>query len=167
MIKSLKQLQQSAKYKHWKQTHKDHFLSHIFSFEPGCLQFGYSDKSAERITTFVVKQDSVAVSGEEEIFKQPETKLLPLRLERVKLSLEKALAKALAFQKSHYKEHEPQNQIVILQSLDIGQVYNITFVTKTLHTLNLKIHAGSGRVIEQKLTSLFDLCVKDEKDYIR
>jgi hypothetical protein len=166
MLSELEELEKNPKFKAWKLKHKNHFLSSIFSMEPDNAQFCYANSKGDRITTICLRTGSVEISDKEEIFKSPETKLLPLKLNEVKLSLGQATKKAISFQESNYKQHMPQKQIVILQNLPVGQVYNITLITTGFHILNLKVDSASGKVKEHSLTSMFDFVQKDTKDYI-
>jgi hypothetical protein len=161
MLKAYGILQENPEFKKWKQLHNKSYLSHIFSSGQEEYMIGFADTSGERITTFTVRQNSVTMSGAEEAFKKPETKILPLALTKVSVSLDDALKKAIHMQQEKYKGHSIIKKIVILQHLPVGQVYNITFVTNTFHTLNIKIDAANARVHEHKLTSLFDFARKN------
>ena len=48
-------------------------------------------------------------------------------------------------------------EVVILQNLDVGQVWNITYITKSFQTLNIKIDAETGDVLEDKLHQIFSM----------
>ena len=58
-------------------------------------------------------------------------------------------------QKKEYSVHAPAKKIVIIQSLDIGQVWNITFLTKTFKTLNVKIDSQDGSISAHGLIDFF------------
>lgn len=158
MIKVYDELQKNKEFQDWRKEHKDSFLTHILNIDQGDdYQLGYADKKGEQITSFLIKNDSISIEESEEIFKDPDTKLLGLDISKVKMSFDQALAKASAFQQEKYSKHGVKNKIVILQHLSVGQVYNITFVTDTFHTINLKLDASTGEIVEESLTSLFDM----------
>ncbi|MEA3514373.1 MAG: hypothetical protein U9R34_02775, partial [Nanoarchaeota archaeon] len=56
-----------------------------------------------------------------------------------------------------YKNELPSRKIFILQNIDIGQIWNVTIVTLTFNTLNLKIDSNTGEVIQHHLTSLMQM----------
>ena len=45
----------------------------------------------------------------------------------------------------------------ILQNINGEQVYNITFVTQTFFTLNVRVDTSTGEIRQEKLTSLMDM----------
>ena len=45
--------------------------------------------------------------------------------------------------------------IAILQNIELGQLWNITLVTSSLKTINIKIDAKTGKTIKHELISLF------------
>ena len=47
--------------------------------------------------------------------------------------------------------------IAIIQNLDKEQIWNVTFLTQSFKTLNLKIKSDNGEIIEKKLDSLFKI----------
>ncbi|MBW3022928.1 hypothetical protein KY308_02405, partial [Candidatus Woesearchaeota archaeon] len=53
-----------------------------------------------------------------------------------------------------YKTHIPIKRIAILQHLPIGQVWNITYVTQSFNTLNIKINAETKEIVSDKLVSI-------------
>jgi hypothetical protein len=119
------------------------------------VQIGYHNNN-DSISTFIVGNE-ITLIGEEEIFKKPDSSVLILNIEDVKIDFEAALGKAREFQKSTYSAHQIMKELTILQHLDLGVVYNITFVTSGLKTLNIKIHAKDGSVVAHELISLMDL----------
>lgn len=167
MLDAIKDVEKSKEFQEWKKLHKDYFLSHIFGSATEQVQLGYCDPSFSKICTFSIREGDIFLEPEDEIFKKPETKILPLKPEVIIVQWEKAIELAEEFQKKSYPEHQSKKSIVILQHLEIGQVYNITFITASMHTINIKLDAESGKVLEHRLISLFDFSAKDQKDYIQ
>ncbi|MFH0977916.1 MAG: hypothetical protein V1837_01305 [Candidatus Woesearchaeota archaeon] len=163
MIETYKTLEGSKEFKGWKAKHKQWFLSHIFTLDEGESQIGFADLKGEKITTFLVKGGKTTIEQTDEIFKEPEKKLLELDLDKVKISQKKALENASELQQKEHSKHSVIKKIIILQNLEIGQVYNITFVTNTFHTLNIKVDAQSGEIVEEKLSSIFDMAQEQSK----
>jgi hypothetical protein len=160
MLDSYKKLQQHKDFKDWKKQHKDWFLSYIFS-DGSAIQLGYADKEGEKVTSFSMQGKKLVIAEDQEVFKKPETRLKQLQLSKVKVSAERATEAAKRFQRKRYSQHPITKTITILQNIDKGQLYNITFVTSTFHTLNIKVDAATARVKQHTLTSLFDFAKKE------
>jgi hypothetical protein len=160
MLETYKSLEKHKDFKSWKAKHKAWFLSYIFS-DSVDIQIGFADKEGQRVTSFCLKGKELGITEDQEVFKKPESKIHELKLTKVKVTAEQAVDKAEKLQKSKYSEHPVMKRIIILQNIEKGTVYNITFVTKTFHTLNIKIDAATARVKEHKLTSLFDFARKE------
>ena len=158
---AVSQLEESEAYHDWVKEHKGGFLSYAFALieknAPDAWQVGYYDKKQDKITNFAVGREQVEIGENEEIFKKPDAKVLPVEVEKVAISLSHLMDILDEFQQKQYKQEIPQKIIIILQNIkDFGVVWNITYITQTMKTLNMKIDAGSGKVVFHKLTSLFD-----------
>lgn len=158
-------LEQSDVYKTWRKGHPKAFLVHAFCLRKDGLQsewqLGYYVFTKDTMFTFFI-QDPIKVSPESEVFKHPEAKVLRLDPYLVEAQLDQVLEKCGKLIESEYKGQIPDQTIVILQHLEgLGQVWNITFVTKQLHTLNIKVDAKSAEVKEHKLTNIFSFVQED------
>jgi len=150
---------ESDVFKDWKKKNKN-YLSHFFaefdvSLRPDHWQVGFYDKKKDTIATFFV-DGSVTLHPSAEVFKDGGV-VLELDVKQVKIGAAEALERASAVQKKKYSAHTPMKGIVILQHLNIGTVWNVTFITQALSALTVKIDAGSGEIVRDHLTSLFDL----------
>ena len=155
------QLEENQSFLDWKKDHKDCFLSYAFALiekdAPDAWQVGFYDKKEDKITNFAVAGTQVEIGENQEIFKKPEAKVLPVDIDKVSISLAHLMDILDEFQNKEYKQETPQKMIIILQKIkDFGLVWNVTYITLTMKTLNMKIDAGSGKVVFHKLTSLFD-----------
>lgn len=152
-------LENSSKFKDWKKSNKAYLSYALFisnKDEEKYWQIGYYDEKTDKMTTFVVN-GNIEIKPEEEIFKKEDTKVKQIELNKVKLSFSKILENASKFQKDKHKPHTPVKIISILQNLEnFGNIWNITYITETFKTLNMKISAEDGRIIEDKLTSILD-----------
>jgi hypothetical protein len=156
----VKKLECSKEFKEWKKDNSSSYLVHVFKMfdkpNENVWQIGYYDKEKDTITTFTIEEGIVTINPESEIFKKEETKVSKLDLSKVRKDLEEVLAIANRFQNEKYSQDKPMKIIVILQNLSIGQVYNVTFVTQTFNTLNMKIDVADGKILKQQLISLMD-----------
>ena len=85
--------------------------------------------------------------------KKEDTNVKGLELKDVKVELEEALKVANKIRAEKYKV-DSSKIIVLLQKLDAGQVWNITYITNTLSTLNIKLDCDSGDVLSEELIPL-------------
>ncbi|MFO8016302.1 MAG: hypothetical protein R6U32_04305 [Candidatus Woesearchaeota archaeon] len=166
-------LQKNDKFREWKgkSENKDNFLSYILFMtgdEEDKLQVGYYNKENEKATTFDISgkdERKVDIRSEEEVFKRPDMEVNRLDLESVDIEVGDALSTADKLQKEKYPAEIPIKVIVILQKLSpYGQIYNITYVTKTFKTLNIKVDAGTGDIVEDHLVSLIQFPSSQQKE---
>ena len=157
-----KKLQESPEFKEWKKLNPNSFLAHAFVMlehnNVSEWQFGYYLPDKDRIVTFFMMKE-VKASPESKIFKDKnEIKELDMKL--VKIDFMDALKKAKTLQEKKYSSQSPINIVAILQKIKVNskwsQVWNITFVTKSFNTLNIKVDSGNGKILSHRLTSIFD-----------
>jgi hypothetical protein len=158
-LESLNKLKKSNIFIKWKNKNKNFYLTHGFlMIEPNCKkewQIGFYNPKKDNIETFCVNE-KVVKTPLEKVFKKKK-KINELDLNKVKFEFEKASKQADEIQKTKYPKHNPVKKIFIIQNLDLGQVWNITYVTNTFNTLNIKLDSETGKVIKHELISLFRL----------
>ena len=157
---ALKKLEESPDFRKWRSSHKGTYLSYAFKIpqemDSDDWQLGFYDKKKDKITTFVLANGSVEIKKEEEIFKKEDMKVNEIQLSKVKLTFDNAIEKADDFQKKNYPKDSSIKTIAILQNLpDVGNIWNITYVTEAFNTLNMKINASNGKMLEHNLSSVF------------
>ena len=163
---ALKSLEENAEFKKWHQKNKHIYLSYAFKIPQEMhedeWQFGFYNSKSDKITTFVILKDSVRIRQEEEVFKREETKINPIAIDKVKTSFDDAIKKADEFQNKSFPKDRSVKTIVILQNIaELGNIWNITYVTEAFNTLNMKIDASNGKILEYNLTSIFDFRQKE------
>ncbi|MBU1004734.1 MAG: hypothetical protein KJ561_02815, partial [Nanoarchaeota archaeon] len=135
------------------------FLAHIFKLldeaNQNDWQIGFYNKD-DTITSFIITPNEIKKAAAENIFKRPEAKIEPLDEDKIKIDITKALEIAEKTQVKDYKQETPSKIITILQKLNMGQVYNITYVTQSFKILNFKIDAVNGKVLKTKLENIMD-----------
>jgi len=156
----IKKLEENEEFKAW---HKESYASslvHVFKMFDEAnkdeFQVGYFNPD-ETITTWIVGKDDIKMVPKEEIFKKPDSKIKKLDMDLIGLDFQQARGKAVKLQEEKYPNEKPMKEIAILQNLEIGQVFNITFVTQAFKTLNIKIDSKTGDVKSDELMSLMDL----------
>ena len=160
----IEKLESSKEFKEWKKENYASSLVHVFKMfdeaNKDDWQIGFYNPD-DTITTFIIGKEGIQILPEAEIFKKPDAKIMKLSVEDIKVELDEAIGDARKFQEKEYPNEKPTKEIVILQKLDRGLVYNITFVTQAFNTLNIKIDAKTGKVVHHKLMSLMDLKAKE------
>jgi hypothetical protein len=156
---ALEQLQKSDMFKSWKKENAHSYLVHGFIlYESGNeeWQIGYYDKDKNKITTFrIEKGKSIEKNPEADILKEKNETINEVNLNNVKITLKEAIMVADGYQQEKYPAEKPLKKIALIQHLKVGQVWNITFLTKSYNTLNIKIDSSTGKVVEHTLQRLF------------
>lgn len=155
---ALKRLEESSDFKNWHKHNEGTYFSYAFNIpqESDEWQLGYYDKKKDKITTFIVGND-IKIRPEEDIFKKEEMKVNEIQLDKVKLTFDKAITRANEFQQKNFPNDKSIKTIAILQYVEkLCNVWNITYITGSFNTLNMKIDASNGKVLEHDLSSVFD-----------
>lgn len=148
-------------FKEWHYKHPDAKPVHVFLMLdpelPVKYDVGFFDFKREVMSSFIVdeKMEHAEVTETKEIFTKDNQRIKPLEEERVKIGFKEAFEVSRKLQQEKYKQHEPLKEVVILQNLAEGQVWNITYITQTFQTLNIKVDAETGNVVEDKLHQIF------------
>ena len=156
---ALEKLEQSQSFKTWHNKNKSTYFSFAFKIpeEMGAndWQLGFYNSKKDKITTFVVADESITIRPEEDIFKKEETKVDEIEINKIKITFDKAIEKANEFQSKNFPKDRNIKTIAILQNLaDFGNIWNITYVTESFNTLNMKIDASTGKIVEHNLASV-------------
>ena len=154
----LKKLKESSEFKEWISKNKEAYLTYAFTMienlENSEWQIGYYDKKLDKVTIFTIN-GNIEINPEQDVFKKPGTSVKKINLKDVKFSLDKVLKKAHSIKNKKYPKELIKKTIAILQSIELGQLWNITFITSSLNTINIKIDAKTGKIIKHELVSLF------------
>ncbi len=162
MKSALKKLNESDEFLVWSKKNKKSKLTYVFTMD-NCAewQFGYYNPDKDKMSTFSVN-DVISLKDEQDVFKKPGEKVKCINLEDIKINFEKALEKAEQTRKKYYPNETVNKKIAILQNIKQGQLWNITFVTHSFKTINIKINALNGKLIKHEVVSLFDFKAKAE-----
>ena len=154
---TLEKLKDSKEFEKWKNKNKKTYFSYAFRIpqEMEGWHIGFYDKGKDKITTFEIN-GSISIRPEEEMFKKEESKVHEVELNNLKLTFDEILEKAAEFQTKNFPKDNTIKTIAILQnSQDYGDVWNITYITQSFNTLNMKIDASTGKVKDHKISSIF------------
>ena len=155
----VEELEASTEFTAWRKKDKQSFLVHLFMVvdkDDIKWHVGYCDKK-DRITTFDVggNDGKIVMHPREQAFKKPDSAIRSLDLGTVKIDIAELLERMHRIQQEKYPTEMPVRKIIILQHIDEGQVYNVTYVTAGLKTLTIKIDAANGEIKDEKLQQLF------------
>lgn len=156
--KKLEKLESSDVFKGWKKKNSNAKLAHFFvNINSGAesWEIGFYDEKNNVMTHFIV-DDVVSLGNSEKPLKYEDTKIVVLDLNKVDISLKNALAVANSLIKKEYPKHKSVRILALLQSIKDVQVWNITFISASFDTLNIKVDADNGDVISHKSISLID-----------
>lgn len=156
----LEKLEESQNFRKWQQKNKGTYFSYAFKIpqEMGSndWQLGFYNQKKDKITTFVMAGDNVKIRPDEEVFKKEGMKVNEIQLDKIKLTFDNAMGKASEFQEKNFPKDRSIKTIAILQNIPkLGNIWNITYITEAFNTLNMKIDASTGKVLEHALSSLF------------
>ena len=153
----LKELYDSKEYRQWAEENKKAYLTHGFIMISDDVreewQIGFYNPEHKKITTFTVN-DKIYENPEADVFSDKKT-VLKLDSKKVKVNTEKALETAEKVHKKKYSAYTTMKKIVIVQNLEIGHVWNITYITGSFKTLNFKIDSSTGKVLSDSLIDIF------------
>ncbi|MBW2970967.1 hypothetical protein KY320_02280 [Candidatus Woesearchaeota archaeon] len=158
ILEIFQRLEGSDCFRQWRNGKQMVLLAHAFNtIENGDIgewQVGYYNPSSQLVSVFEVSK-SVRLVAEDEAFAAGAAGVKLLDINRIKIDYEVALGVALGLQAEKYPQVSDSKTILILQNLELGQVWNITFVSPGLEVLNIKVGTEMGEIIEESLKPLF------------
>ena len=137
---------------------EDGYLAHFFAnlrddFKlEGGWQVGFYSLDEDLVVTCQINgKDLVVDKGRP--FRKEYKQIEKLDLDLVTFTFDEMIKKIKDLQREKYPGQEPMKVIVLLQT--IGRViWNVTLITPTFNTLNIKLDATTGDVISHELSSL-------------
>jgi len=161
---ALKKLRESKEFKEWNSKNKDTFFSYAFALldnKNNSWQLGFYHKSTDKIKNFIVNENNIEMQKEEDIFKKPGIEVKQIDIEEVKLPFKKILKITEEFQKKKYSNELINKTIAILQNLEeYGNIWNITYITHSFSTLNIKVNAENGKILYHSIDSIMSFVKK-------
>lgn len=162
---ALNQVKESKEFKDWNKKNPDIFLSYALKMvendKEQPWQLGFYHKSTDKIVTFIVNEDAIEVQEEEEIFKKPDMQVKPLEIDKIKIPFKKILKITEEFYKKEYPSEIVNKTIAILQNLEeYGNIWNITYITASFKTLNIKVNAENSKIVYHNIESLMSFAKK-------
>ena len=161
---ALEKLNKSKEFKEWKQKNAGTFFSYALKIiEENREQpwnIGFYRKSTDKVVTFIV-DEKIDIREEEEIFKDPDTKIKPIETKKTKIPFSDILEKVKKFTDKTYPNELINKTIAILQNLEkYGTVWNITHITHSFNTINIKASPEDGKILYNNIESIMGLIKK-------
>ncbi len=154
---SVQKIKQSKAFKDWEGQNKQAFLCFgmIIPEKEEFWSIGFYDPEKDEITNFIAGK-TIIKEKSDKVFKTKSMEVLPIQLNKLKIKSTDALEKAQAIRKEKYSNETPIETILIIQNLKpFGLIWNITIVTISLTSINIKINATTGELLQEKKISLF------------
>ena len=153
----IKKIESMNEFKEWKDKHKHYYLAHAFVMldEPnkGIWQVGYYDNKTNKVATVILEGDKISFVPDQEIL-QASQQITELKPEDVKLTVDNALEAAKACIKENYPKELLLKSFFIIQHLPEGTVFNVTFLTRSFGTINIKISTIDGKIFKHSMGRL-------------
>lgn len=154
-------LSQNQLFLKWKKNHSKSYLSHFFCQLDNQFktvsewQIGLFDSETNKITVFVpIKGEDFEIKPEDEVFKKEDSKVELLEMKNLKISFDRAVE----IFKANYQNFFPKSVLgggfVIVQTLDERSLWNLTFITKEIKFVNIKIDTRSGDISDHQVIEM-------------
>ncbi|MBS3113128.1 hypothetical protein J4418_03530 [Candidatus Woesearchaeota archaeon] len=159
-------LEEDETFINWKKKHPVAIFSYAFTTLDKEImedwQIGFYDPEEDKITTFSLMNQKIVDNRTDEVFKEPGSRINPVEMNKVKLTVNEILVIVDSFLRKEYSGEVVNKKIMILQNLpEFGTIWNITAISFNFNSVNLKVDAETGRVKVHKLTSLKEMFSKD------
>lgn len=150
-IDIVEKIEESKQFQDWKKEHPNWFLAHGFlqPEESPDWQLGYSD--GEKVVTILASP--LSIMPEQEVYKKPEKKILELEKDSIVLEFEDAMEIFNSVHKEKYSQEQLFKHIVLIQNIEGTPLYNITGISRSFKTLNIRM-GMDGRVLNESFDSL-------------
>jgi len=150
-------IEASKDFKEWKKEHSDGFLAHAFMLldEPNkdVWQIGYFSPKEDKMSTFIADANTIIVTPDLEVMKA-DVHIQQLNPDEVKIDPHAAVTIANQRRIAQYKNERPLKIFFIIQKIDLGSVFNITFFTESFKTINFKISTLDGEILKESSQNL-------------
>lgn len=125
-------------------------MSELENIDDQDWEIDFYDKKSGKITSYSTGND-IRTLSKEKPFAEDKEAIEEINLEDVKISYEKAIE--IGKNALERRNEEATKIIVILQKIK-DTIWNITFITKKLNILNIKMDAVKGNILKEEIVSL-------------
>jgi len=147
----MEQLAKTDEFNGWKAQNEKDILAHVFC-EKDNSQVGYYNHEKQTMTTFILT-DPVQVIPDQEVLRG-DSDIASLDVDTITITAEQAKEIAQKTLEEEYGKPDTMKELIILQNLEGKNMYNITYFTRSLRTVNVKVSAEDGVVVHHSKASL-------------
>lgn len=165
---SLDKLKSDITFKQYLKDNTNAYLSYFFMMVVNDIkqdwQVGYYNPDSNLINTYTITTKEITAEPPQEPFNKPGDIVQELDFSKVKINYTKAMEIAKACQKDNYSNALVSKTMIILQNINnVGNIWNITFITMNLDTINVRINISNGKIVSHEKQSL----IQDIKEGIK
>jgi len=159
-LDAYRELTISQLFQEWKKEHSRTYLSHFYCQldtdfkQKSVWDIGFYDPKTDKIAVFRI-ESLITLLPEEEAFKKKGI-VEELDLSQVKTSFSQALETFQHTKDEHHSKELLLNGFLILQKFQDKVMWNISFATRSLSILNIKVDAANQQVISHQLVNFID-----------
>ncbi|MBI4139990.1 hypothetical protein HY483_03435 [Candidatus Woesearchaeota archaeon] len=146
-------VESSEVFQLWALEHKGFFLSHIFVMLESSDEFQLGYYFDDRMHSFLLERGVVTSLSHDEILKT-EHEIIPLDVNEVVLDMDDAVNIAREQLVLQYPREAPIKTFFIVQTLQIGTVFNFTYFCQSFKTVNFKISTIDGKILHHSCDPL-------------
>lgn len=152
----------SKEYQAWKKKNPQGYLSHFFCpISADCelksdWEIGFYAPNSEKMTVFACGEAVTVKENDDDVFKKPEQRVEKLDIDSVKINFAKAAEVFGTQVEELFPKAGRGDGFVILQNLDGKSLWNLTFITRDLKFINIKIDASTGEIADHLSMDLID-----------
>ena len=156
-------LEQNELFQKWFFQHPQAYLSHLFlpineQIAPlSDWELGYFDPTSQKITVFVpLENNDFEIKPADDVFKQETSTVETLAINTFNLTLDVLFPLIAEKLKTYFPKEQIGNGFLIIQTLNNITLYNVTFITRSIQFINLKINAQTGVLESHQTIELLD-----------
>lgn len=143
----MENLSKDVLFQNWQKNNKNVFLTHFFCPLTSDMKvkqnwdIGFYNTISKKMTAFSIIENGFSIKPEDDVFKKDEGVIEKLDLNEVKSTIDEASKKYLEVVNEKFADEMLGDGFLILQKINGNNLWNFTFITKSLKFLNVKIDA--------------------------
>src|SRR3989338_10807342 len=156
---TIEKLESNKEFQEWHKKHRDFFLAHAFVMldeaNIDIWQIGFFNPEQSVMTTFFVENEKLKILPNQEVLKS-NIEIHPLLYENVTFLSQAAMNEATQLLRTEFKNTKVVKTFFIIQQFHQKPVYNIACFTQAFKTINIKIKAVDGTILQKTEATLAD-----------
>jgi len=144
----------------WKKQHHKSFMSHFFcSLSSDCVpktlwEIGFYTPNTKKMVVFVEHENGFEIKPEDDVFTKETDTIEELSMDSVTFPFPEAVSRTKNEIPTVFSGEQLSDGFVVLQKLQGKELWNFTFVTKSVKFANIRIDASSGEVVSSQIVEL-------------